>query len=313
MRVATALLAVAVIAACAVKTEAQVKVWKDTVTLFNHVLEIDPRGELPNSSLGVAYVRQGRIAEAQQYLERSLDYNPTWPLTLSYSALCLMRTAMQTHEQGNLPLARQRLEQALRVAPDDPDVLTNLALWSALMGSRKDEETYSRKVLAARPDFITARLYLADSLQAQGRLDDAVQENRQVLAIEPDNDIAHNNLGTLFSSQGLTEEALKEFRLSLAVKPEQATIHFKIGRILAETHRLPEAVEEFTQALRFDPANAYTHNDLGVALFLQGDYQKAAEQFREAMQTNPAYTDARRNLDLAQVRMKTEKAENGKK
>ena len=73
--------------ACAVKTDAQVKVWKDTVTLFSHALEVDPRGELPNLSLGVAYVRQGKIAEAQQYLERALDYNPTGPLTLSYSAL----------------------------------------------------------------------------------------------------------------------------------------------------------------------------------------------------------------------------------
>ena len=47
IRVATQLLAVAVIVACAVKTDAQVKVWKDTVTLFSHVLEVDPRGELP--------------------------------------------------------------------------------------------------------------------------------------------------------------------------------------------------------------------------------------------------------------------------
>ena len=60
IRFVTQLLAVAVILACAVKTDAQVKVWKDTVTLFSHVLEVDPRGEFPNFSLGVAYARQGR-------------------------------------------------------------------------------------------------------------------------------------------------------------------------------------------------------------------------------------------------------------
>ena len=204
IRVATQLLAVAVIVACAVKSEAQVKVWKDTVTIFSHVLEIDPRGSIPNTGLGVAYARQGRIAEAQKYLERALDYGPN------------------------------------------------------------DYE-------------------------------------------------AHNNLGTNLGKQGLTQEALREFRRSLAIKPDQAVAHSKIGRILAETHQLPEAAEEFTQALRFDPEDAWAHNDLGVVLFQLGDYEKAAEQFSAAVRIDPAYTDAKRNLDLAQVRMKTEKVENGRK
>jgi tetratricopeptide (TPR) repeat protein len=204
IRMATQALAVAVIAACALKTEAQVKVWKDMETLFSHALEIDPRGSSPNTGLGVAYAREGRIAEAQIYLERALDYSPN-----SYEA--------------------------------------------------------------------------------------------------------HNNLGTNLSKQGLTQEALKEFRLSLAIKPDQAVAHSKIGRILADTHQLPEAVEEFTQALRFDPGNAWAHNDLGVVLFQLGDYEKAAEQFSDAVRIDPAYTDARRNLDLAQVPMKTEKVENGRK
>ena len=57
------------------------------------------------------------------YLERALDYNPTVPQALFNSAYCVMRMAMQTHDQSNLPLAGQRLEQALRIAPDDPDIL----------------------------------------------------------------------------------------------------------------------------------------------------------------------------------------------
>ncbi len=309
IRVATGLLAVAVIAACAVRTDAQVMVWKDTVTLFSHVLGIDPCGGVPYLALGLAYGRQGRTAEAEENFKRALDYNPSGPLALAYSAYYLM----QTRERRNLPLAGQRLEQALRVAPDYPAALTYMAQWSSLMGRPKDEETYSRKVIAAHPDSIEARLYLADALQAQGKFDEAAQENRQVLAFEPDNWEAHNNLGTVFGKQGLTEEALKELRLSLSIKPDQAVAHSQIGRILTEKHRFPEAVEEFTQALRFDLAKANAHNDLGVALFLLGDYEKAAEQFSDAVRIDPADIDARRNLDLAQVRMKTEKAENGRK
>ncbi|MGA3265077.1 MAG: tetratricopeptide repeat protein, partial [Terracidiphilus sp.] len=287
---------------------AQVKVWKDSVALFSHVLEIDPRGGPPNLGLGMAYMRLGRFAEAQPYFERALTYYPSWPQALSDSAFCLM----QTHDMSKLPLAGQHLEQALSIAPNDPGALTDMALWSFLMGRPKDEEMYSRKAIAARPDFIAEWLYLADALQAQGKLDEAVEANRQVLAIDPNYSDAHINLGIIYDRQGLKQEAIKEFRLSLAIKPDQAIAHSRIGRILAEMHQLPEAVEEFTQALRFDPADAYTHNDLGVVFFQLGDYEKAAEQFSDAARINPAYTGAKLNFDLAQARMKNKKTENGK-
>ena len=203
-RVASQVLATSVIVACAVKTQAQVKVWKDTITLFRHVLEIDPRGAVPNTSLGVAYGKQGRYADAQPYLRRALDYSPN------------------------------------------------------------DYE-------------------------------------------------AHNNLGTNLSELGSKQEALKEFQISLAIKPDQVAAHSKIGRILAETQHLPEAIEEYNQALRVDPADAYAHNDLGVCLFQTGDFAKAAEQFGDALRIDPSYIDAKRNLDLAQERMKNEKVENGRK
>ena len=247
-------LAVAVIAACAVKTDAQVKVWSNSISLFSHVLAVDPRGDYPNSSLGMAYVRQGNIAEAQQYLERALTYDPADTLTLAYSAFCLM----QTHEPKDLQVAGKRLELALRIKPNDPEVLTAMALWSSMMGNTKDAESYSRKALAAGSDSVTsltARLYLGEALQAQDKLDEAARQFNQLLALEPNNYLAHNDLGMNLVRQGLDQEAMKEFQLSLAIQPDQAVPHTEIGRILlTNTHQLPEAVGEFTQSLRIDPA-----------------------------------------------------------
>ena len=300
LRVAAQLLAVAVIVACAVETSAQVKVWKNTVTLFTHVLQVDPRGELPNSSLGVQYLRQGKLAEAQKYFDQALVYNPYGAMTLSYSAYALM----QTHDPRNLQIAGQRIQDALRVTPGDFFSWANLALWSAYMGRPQDEETYSRKTLAIDPDFAAAHLYLADSLQAQGKLDEAAQQCRQAIALEPENSDAHTSLGAILNQQGFKLQALDEFRLSLAIQPGQAAVYYKIGSTLLEMHRFPEAIEAFTQSLRFDPANAHTHNDLGVALSQLGDYAKAAEQFNDAAQLDPSYADAKRNLALAQARMK---------
>lgn len=303
IKVAVQALAVAVIAACAVKTDAQVKVWNNSISLFSHVLEVDQRGDYPNSSLGMAYVRQGKMAEAQQYLERALIYDPADTLTLAYSALCLM----QTHEQSNLQLAGKRLRFALSLKPNDPDVLIVMALWSSMIGSTKDAESYSRKALAAGSDSVTAltaRLYLGEALQAQDKLGDAAQQFHQLLVLEPDNYLAHNDLGLNYAKQGLTNEAMKEFRLSLSIQPEQAIPHTEIGRILLTgRHRLPEAVEEFTQSLRIDPVNADAHNSLGVALAQLGEYDKAVEQFSDALRIDPEFAGAKQNLERAQAQM----------
>jgi protein O-mannosyl-transferase len=304
-KITAQLLAVAVIAACAVKTYAQVKIWKNTISVFSHVIEVDPRGEIPNASLGVAYERLDKPAQALAYFERALVYSPNWSLPLSYSALCMMQLEMQTNNPRNMPLAGQRLQQALSVAPDDPDVLSNLALWSALMGKSKDEETYSRRAIAAHPEDVKSYLYLANALESQNDLNGAAQQYRKALDMDPTNYISYNTLGMILSKQGLHQEALKEFRLSLNIKPDQAMAHTNIGRVLLETHQFPEASDEFAQALRFEPESADTHNNLGVAYYQSGNYEKALGQFSDAVRINPAFADARRNLESLQARMKT--------
>ncbi|MGP8270548.1 MAG: tetratricopeptide repeat protein [Terracidiphilus sp.] len=301
IRVATQLLAVALIAACAVKTYAQVKLWKDSVTLFSHTLEVDPRGSLPNLSLGVAYLRLERYAEAEAYFERALDYDPSNTVVLADSALSLI----QTNDPRNLPLAGQRVEQALRAAPDDPTALSVMAQWSILMGRPRDGEIYSRKVLAEQPDLVTARLYLANALQTQGKLAEAAQECRQAIAFEPDNYLAHYDYGIILDSQGLKQEALEELRHSLAIKPDQALAYSKIGWILMEPHRYSEAIEAFNQALRLDPSNTHALNGLGTALFQLGDYEKAAEQFAEVVRIDPSDAVAMQDLKASQVLIKT--------
>lgn len=303
IRIPVQLLAVALIAACVLKTYTQVKLWKDSVTLFTHALQIDPRGSIPNLSLGIAYLRLEKYEEAEAYFERAMDYDPTGTVVLADSALSLI----QTNDPHNLPLAGQRLEQALRAAPDDPTALSVMAQWSILMGRPQDGEMYSRKVLAEHPDMVTPRLYLADALQTQGKLAEAAQECRQAIAFEPDNYLAHYDYGIILDSQGLKQEALKELRRSLAIKPDQPLAYSKIGWILMEPHQYSEAMDAFNQALRLDPANTHAHNGLGMALFQLGDYEKAAQQFGDAVRIDPSDATAKQDLEASQSRIITKK------
>lgn len=276
----------------------QVKVWKNTITLFSHVLEVDPRGEFPNLSLGAAYMREKNYDQSKRYLEYALKYNPAGPQTLSYYSFCLMER--DHHDPSDLPVAQQSLERAYLVAPTNKDVLVNLADLCLKRGRSVEAEDYARRVLAISPDFLTARYYLADALQAQNRLPEAEEVYRKVLAEDPANTDAYNNLGIILYTEGKRDEAFQAFKRSLAVKP-QALAHSNLGRIYFEAHQVQAAIAELEEAIRLDPANAIAHNNLGAVYYQQGDYGQAAQQFGQALQCNPNYGEALGNFQRAQA------------
>ncbi len=68
LRVAAQFLAVILISACAVKTYAQVKVWKDSVTLFIHILAVDPRGGFPITAWAWSMQVRGNLPKRRNIL-----------------------------------------------------------------------------------------------------------------------------------------------------------------------------------------------------------------------------------------------------
>ena len=293
--------AIGAIAGMTVLTMNQVKVWKDTITLFSHVLETDPRGEFPNLSLGAAYMRAEHYPEAQRYFEYALSYNPYGTQTLSYYSFCLMEK--KNSGPGDLRVAQECLDRAYHLAPDNRDVLVNRAELCNKTGRPVEAEEYCRKILSTSPDFLTAEYYLADALQAQKKFAEAADVYRGVLATDPTNSDALNNLGIILYTIGKPGDALDTFRQALRVKPNQSEAHSNLGRVYFEQHQLPQAVAELTEAAGIDPHNAVVLNNLGSVLFSQGDYAGAVREFSEALRMNPQYKDAQGNLLRAQQQL----------
>ena len=76
-------------------------------------------------------------------------------------------------------------------------------------------------LVARRPDFLAARLRLAEILWARGEIAQAEEHYHAVLSAEPANSEAHHGLGMLLEAEGRFEEA--EPHLALAVAEDAAT------------------------------------------------------------------------------------------
>jgi len=87
------------------------------------------------------------------------------------------------------------------------------------------------EALRRRPAFPDTRRYLgiacnklAETLNRQGKVDDAIDTCRRGLALAPDDARLHGNLGILLNSKGRRNEAIKELETAVKLQPDAADI-----------------------------------------------------------------------------------------
>jgi tetratricopeptide (TPR) repeat protein len=115
---------------------------------------------------------------------------------------------------------------------------------------------------------------------------------RDVLATRPRNARAHCGLGYTLDAQGRLGEALGQYRVSLEIDPGDPITHNNLGRLLARQEHYDEAAEAFATAVRLNPKFAIAQVSLGDALRLKGDYEAAVAAHRKAIEIDPSYGDA---------------------
>lgn len=138
---------------CAAQARAQSSVWKNTYSLFSHVLTETDSSHIANTKIGGLLVDQEEYEKATLHLNRSLDIKPTErayynlgiialhnfenskALTLNREAVAINDAYVPAHinlsylywEAGNTDQALDHAKKAVTLAPDDEDAMRNLS------------------------------------------------------------------------------------------------------------------------------------------------------------------------------------------
>jgi tetratricopeptide (TPR) repeat protein len=172
--------AVAVLAACALRTWGQLATWRDSRTLWQHAVEVSPGDDAVHDNLGLVYLDEGQPAVAWRLFARAAELNPAnfrARNNLGRASLAL----------GDPEVARIHLTEAVRLAPNQADAQYNLAL------------TY---VLGPEPDLTAARDHCRRAVELNG-------------ALAP----AHALLGYLCHESGQAEEGDSHYGEALRLDP----------------------------------------------------------------------------------------------
>jgi protein O-GlcNAc transferase len=137
------------------------------------------------------------------------------------------------------------------------------------------------------------------ALEAQGRLDEAMQCYLEAIRLAPNPARGHLNRGNILLLQGDLQGALDAFRTALKHQPDYAGAYYNIGNALLNDGKPDEAAASYRSALEIQPDYAEVHCALGVALKELGQLDSAVASFRRALEINPDLVEAHINLGNA--------------
>lgn len=139
-------------------------------------------------------------------------------------------------------------------------------------------------------------LELAEALQSNGQLPQAVPVYREAVRHNPQSAVGLQKLGTALRRSGQYAEAEEVLKKSAAVEPSRAVTWHELGLTYQSLGKSREAVAAIVRALAVDPELPEAHNNLGIIRLASGEQASAESAFREAIRIRPDYADAHGNL-----------------
>lgn len=203
-----------------------------------------------NVRLGFAYLKRGNLPLAKEKLERAERQDPSSPAV--HSALGLLYERL-----GDSKAADRHYATALRLAPKDPEIENNYAIYLCRNG-RYDEGVRRFESAARNPLYRTPAAAYTNAGVCQrsaGRFVEAEKNFLRALQLRPDSAEAAFQLGDLRLQQGAAAEAradVDRFLDSFRATPELLLLRVRIARATGD--RLAE--EKFSRRLRLDFPNS---------------------------------------------------------
>ncbi|MSU59276.1 MAG: tetratricopeptide repeat protein [Pedosphaera sp.] len=283
--------AVAILAACATTSWAQIKVWRDSQALFEHARAVTERNYLAWTVLGGFLGREGKLDEALRYYETALAMQPDYPGGLTGIGNIY-------EKRGDYEKALSFHDRALLGGPFDPEVVNGRAAVLARLGRFAEAETGFQEALKLRPDYSDAIFNLGSILQRQGRLAEAQGCFEKSIALMPQSTNALFALGTVMMRSQRPADALQSFDRALKLSPNWNEARYSRALTLIELGKAPEAAAEFKSLLTVMTNPAPALDGLGFALGMQGQTVEAEKYLRQALAADPKMPTAHLHLAM---------------
>lgn len=252
-------------------------------------------------------IRTKRIAAALLALLASgcaADGPPVQRVNAKHSAAqANLQLGVAYMQQGNLPVAKEKLERAVKQNPGDPQIHMALAMLSERIAEPKKADDYYASALRLAPNDPEVQNNYAVYLCRSGRTEDGVkrfeQASKNPLYRTPE--AAFSNAGVCQRAAKQYEDAARNFARALQLRPNYLEAAFQLADMRLEQGELQQAkniVDRYTEALRPTPDMLM----LGVRIARASGDRVSEERYSRRLRTDFPNSEQTRSLQLPSAR-----------
>ena len=201
-----------------------------------------------------------------------------------------VHSALRYAQAGRFDAAVAEYREALRTAPQNPDLRDGMARMLSRAGQDSLALALYRDLLRERPDFARGWYNLGNVLRRNRRLLEAVEAYERSVALEPGRETAWNNLGESRRALGDTAAAARAYRRALAIVPGHEQALNNLAALRGSQGDGPAAEVGFRAAIAANPRYLPAWRNLAVLLTDQGRGAEAAHAWRFIQALDPADT-----------------------
>jgi len=194
-------------------------------------------------------MRQGKRGDAAEINARILKDDPKDNDARGLQATFLL-------DKGDVAKALAELQAVVTQAPDNPVAHFNLGRAHAARAEWEQARQQFAKAIELRPDYIMARLALAQLQVSRSEFDAALKTAEAVLAIDRGNINARLIQSAALMGQRKFGDSRSLLDAMLKNTPNSPDILFQLGVVNLAENRFKEAEDAFRRAYQLNPANS---------------------------------------------------------
>ncbi len=247
-RVVASMLVVGVLAGCMAASWVQTGYWRDSVSIFTRVLEVQRDDPTAHVNLGRAIQDRGETQKAIHLYERAIEIDEN-------NAMAHNNLGVVLGSMGKFDDALRHFAEALRIWPEYVLVYVNRGDLYAARGNLLEAMSQYEEALKIEPEYVVALNNLGYMLSQLGNRGAAEQRYLEAILIQPLYAEAHNNLGGLYLQMGDVERAVHHLRKATTSRPSYGMGRLNYGVALMRVGQFGTAVVQLREAVRLMPRN----------------------------------------------------------
>lgn len=243
-----AVVALALLVLLSYLTLRQISHWKDSMTLWNYVIEKEPSG------VPVAFNNRGLIFREKGQFDQAIDdFNAAIRLSHDYT-LAYINRGMTFAEKGQFDRAIDDFSVAIGLNPGYAEAYNHRGL---LFGTI-------------------------------GQIDRALNDFNNAIRINPASTEVYNNRGLAFEYSGQLDRAIENYSKAIELDPSDYSTYINRGIAYGKMNRLDRAIDDYTKALALQADVAKAYLERADLYWKTGDKERAVTDFQKACELGDA-------------------------